>query len=232
MFTQDTLDFLVENRLNDSKKWYDEHKSDFKRLVQEPFIQLITDLAPTMLKIDGNIIVEPKTDRTLSRVYRDTRFRNDKSKYRDSMWLYFKRNKNLYPGYPSYYFEIKPIYTAWGCGFFLEDSVLAASFRKMILDRDPAFLEAKKMFEAQNRFEFDTYGRLRKTKFPDEPEDIRMWLDLKSVYLSHTDPNTETAFRENLAETLRLDFKLLEPLYKFLCIACERKITPTHLLER
>ena len=30
-FTPDALKFLFENRLNNSKDWYDSHKADYKR---------------------------------------------------------------------------------------------------------------------------------------------------------------------------------------------------------
>ena len=36
-FSKKTLDFLLENRLNDSKVWYKEHKEDYKQYVAEPF---------------------------------------------------------------------------------------------------------------------------------------------------------------------------------------------------
>ena len=33
LFTKQTLDFLFENRLHDSKAWFEEHKEDYNRLV-------------------------------------------------------------------------------------------------------------------------------------------------------------------------------------------------------
>ncbi len=223
MFTQETFDILVENRLNDSKMWYEEHKPDIRRLVLEPFFELIEKLGPTVLSIDPEIVVEPKVDRTLSRIYRDTRFRKDKSKYRDSMWLFFRRDKRIYPGYPNIFFEITPAYIWWGCGVNLYDSNIAESYRKLILDRSPVFLEAKAAYEAQDRFVLSEDSRLKRTKFPDEPEDIRRWLDLKGVYIAHTENDTAFAFDEKLVDTLKKDFLSTAPLYNFFRIACDLK---------
>lgn len=226
MITQKTIDLLVENRLNDSKAWYEEHKQEIRKYVLEPFFNLIESLAPDMLKIDPEIVTEPKVGKTLSRIHRDTRFSRDKSRYRDSIWLYFNRDKNLYPGYPGFFFELKPIYAWWGCGFYLAGSALAASCRKMILDRDPIFMEAKKAMDSQDTFVLHDDDRYRRTRFPNEPEEYRDWLDRRSIYLTHTEEDITNVFTADLADRLRADFRKLVPLYRFLSTAYDRAVTP------
>ena len=152
MLTQEGLDLLVVNRLNDSKEWYEEHKGEIRRLVIEPFFELITDLGQTMLSIDSEIVIEPKVDRTLSRVYRDTRFTKDKSRYRDCIWLYFRRDKNLYPGDPWFFFELRPYMAWWGCGRYTRDTSYVDATRKMIMDRDPLYLEAKRVVDDSDSY--------------------------------------------------------------------------------
>ena len=39
-FSAQSLDFLFENRLHDSKSWFDEHKETFQTLVLQPLQQL------------------------------------------------------------------------------------------------------------------------------------------------------------------------------------------------
>ncbi|HHX57230.1 MAG TPA: DUF2461 domain-containing protein [Clostridiales bacterium] len=59
-FSKKTIDFIVENRLNDSKSWYQEHKEVYKQYVAEPFSEFITALQPTINEIDSEIICNPK----------------------------------------------------------------------------------------------------------------------------------------------------------------------------
>ena len=103
MFTTKTLDFLFENRVNNSKEWFDDHRFSYNEFVVKPLAGLVEELTPTMLKIDSSFIVEPKIDRTISRIRRDTRFSHDKSIYRDVQWISFMRNKKLYFGYPGFF---------------------------------------------------------------------------------------------------------------------------------
>ena len=37
MLTQEAIDLLVLNRINDSKIWYEEHKQEIRRTVIGPF---------------------------------------------------------------------------------------------------------------------------------------------------------------------------------------------------
>ena len=76
-FSSEALKFLLENRFNNSKEWYDSHKAIYKQYVYNPFVQLVEELAPTMLEIDSQIITVPS--KLISRVRRDTRFTKDKS---------------------------------------------------------------------------------------------------------------------------------------------------------
>lgn len=222
MLTQEAIDLLVINRINDSKSWYDEHKQEIRKVVIEPFFELIESLAPTMLSIDPEIVVEPRVDRTLSRIYRDTRFTKDKSRYRDSIWLYFNRQKKLFPGYPSFFFELKPFLAWWGCGTYRRDDDIAEACRKMILERDPLFLEVKLAYDSQSYFKLDEEDRYKRTRFPDEPEDIRVWLDRRTIYLTHTEEDVTKVFTDDLADRLRKDFLTLVPLYRFLSAAYDR----------
>ena len=51
-FSQQSVDFLFENRLHDSREWFRDHKQTYAEQVTEPMKQLILDVAPAVLKID------------------------------------------------------------------------------------------------------------------------------------------------------------------------------------
>ena len=107
-FSRKTLDFLVENRIQNSRSWFEEHRQDYNAYVLAPLRELVLALTPTMLKIDPLFTVEPSVNKTIARIYRDTRFSRDKSLYRDEMWITFMRNKRFWQGLPGYYFVFGP----------------------------------------------------------------------------------------------------------------------------
>ena len=226
MFTQQTLDFMFENRINNSKIWFEEHRGDYEKHLLHPFQALVENIAPYMLDIDPEMVTEPKVTRTISRIHRDTRFSKDKSKYRDSMWLFFRRDKKLYPNYPSFFFELRPAYAWWGCGMYMADSSYLESYRSLILNGNKSFKEAQRALKKQDRFTFDTDGAYKRSKYPDMSAELRIWLDRKSVYMMHTEEDPSTCFGDGLPDRLIADFQLLAPLYQFLISVCEHRITP------
>ena len=51
-FSEKTLDFLFENRLQDSKDWFDAHKPIYQQYVLEPLQELVVGLSEAALDLD------------------------------------------------------------------------------------------------------------------------------------------------------------------------------------
>ncbi|MBE6883257.1 MAG: DUF2461 domain-containing protein [Ruminococcaceae bacterium] len=218
MFTEKTIHFLVENRIMNSRRWFAEHHDDYSKYVVEPLAQLVCDLAPTALAMDELVVTEPKTGKTISRINRDTRFTKDKLFYREEMWISFRRPKHQYPQYPEIYFSLGPNGFSYGCGYYLMKKEALENFRRLIQLRDPLFLAALEAYESQNIFTIggDAYKR---TRYPDQPENIRTWLDRKSVFFSHDSKDAELLFSDRLSGVVAENLKLLKPVYDFFILA-------------
>ena len=217
-FSWSTIEFLVENRLQDSREWYKENKERYSKVVLEPLIELVELLTPGMLKIDSQFITEPRVDRTISRIYRDTRFSKDKMLYRDNMWIVFMREKKLYEGLPAFYFDLTPKGFSYGMGYYQASTASMDAIRRLIIGEAPLFKKADKAFRNQKVFEMegDSY---KKSRHPDMPEHLRQWLDKKSISLNHHNDNVDLMFSNKLADELLAGFRLLAPIYDFLCLA-------------
>lgn len=72
-YPDDTLEFLVRNKLMDSREWFHEHHGEYERLVVEPLAELVSALTPALAEIDPNIVCVPKVGKSISRIWRDTR---------------------------------------------------------------------------------------------------------------------------------------------------------------
>ena len=220
-FSPKTLDFLTENRLRDSRDWFKEHKPEFEEHVLEPMRCLVSVLAPTVLEIDGALITEPKVDKTISRVYRDTRFSKDKSLYREQMWIVFMRDHKLYEGPPAFFFEISPEGFRYGCGHYQAATADMQALRELALEGNKAFLAAKKALDSQDVFELqgDVYKR---PKYPDAPAELRPWLDRKNLFFCHDSTDAGLLFSDRLSGTIAEGFKSLAPAYELLIAARAR----------
>ncbi|MDP4180176.1 MAG: DUF2461 domain-containing protein [Bacillota bacterium] len=214
-FSNEALKFLLENKINNSKVWYEDHKDLYKRYIYNPFVELITELAPSMTEIDSQILTVPS--KLISRVRRDTRFSKDKTLYRDNAWLVFLRDKSQMSSSPCFWFEISQKGSSFGVGYYGAGTGSMSNMREMILNNNLAFLSALKCYEAQDTFVIG--GEMyKRSKYPDQPENLRPWLDRKNIYFECAQNDFNLAFSKELPEILKKGFTSLKPIYEFLCL--------------
>ncbi len=211
-FSEETLEFLVRNKLTDSREWFHEHREEYERLVVEPLAELVTELAPAMAEIDPAIMCIPKVGKSISRVWRDTRRGPELPIFRDVMWITLLRSKQS--ELPGYWFEFSPRLVRWGCGWYQTDPRIMAQMRGLILSGDRLWKGALRAYGAQEAFVLEN-ERYKRSKYPDEPPERREWLDLKSACLTHYEPDLELLFSSELAQRLAEDFKSIAPVYEF-----------------
>lgn len=85
------IQFLVELGDNNNKEWFTANKPRFERDLLKPAIEFIAAVGDGLRSISPEIRVDPRTNGSgsLMRIYRDTRFSNDKTPYKTSiagMW--------------------------------------------------------------------------------------------------------------------------------------------------
>jgi uncharacterized protein (TIGR02453 family) len=78
-FTKRTLTFLRALKRNNRREWFNAHKDDYETYVRQPMIATIERLAVDFLEFAPELVANPKT--SLYRIYRDTRFSDDKTPY-------------------------------------------------------------------------------------------------------------------------------------------------------
>lgn len=210
-FSSDMFIYLRNVVLNDSKKWYEEHKPDYNKLIKEPFYELIGGLTPLMRSVDEQILTEPK--RCLSRIYRDARYSKGKSMYRDHVWICFCRQGNSQADVPSFYFEIAPNGCACGMGFYCSSAKTMGNYRAYIAENPKTFAEAVSPIEKHPllRPEGGCYTRGK----PDCPAGLEKWYNFKTFYINANLPSSFIE-RDDILSFLSEIFTVCVPLYKIL----------------
>lgn len=214
-FSKETIDFLIENRLRDSRAWFMEHKADYQRFVMAPLRELVVALTPSMLQIDAQLVTQPRVDKTICRIWRDTRYSHDKLLYRDTMWIIFKRGRMHSTEAPGLYFEITKDGFDYGAGFYAPSTAYMQTLRAMVLEGATAFQNAQAAFAAQDVFhmEGDCFKRAR---YPEQPDALRRWLERRNIGFYAQSADFDLLFSARLAGKLAADFARIAPVYQFL----------------
>lgn len=215
-FPAETFQFLRNLSDNNNKQWFELHKADYQENVLKPLQSLAAGLGPFMQSIDPDLEVRPMLNRTISRIHRDTRFSRDKSPYKTSHWITFKRPRIDWKDYPAYFFEISPDSYRYGMGFYSASRETMDRFRKTI-DSDVAkFLSATSFFRKQTVFtiEGDRYKRPLKL---DIPAVLSHWYNRKSIYLVCNRQIEDGVIEKELTSDLISGFETIAPFYHYLC---------------
>lgn len=212
-FTPDTQEFLRALAANNRKEWFEAHKDEYRQLLQEPLQQLASALAGPLLSIDSDLITEPR--RVVSRIYRDTRFSRDKSPYKTSMWLTFKRPLTAWQDAPAFFFEITADSYRFGMGFFSASRETMDRLR-LVIDRKPevyrrevAFLHGQETFVPEG----ERYKRLLDGE---KEEDLLEWYQRKNLYLVCNRQTNGSLFCREILDELTAGFGQLTPFYHWL----------------
>ncbi|MBN2091015.1 DUF2461 domain-containing protein [candidate division KSB1 bacterium] len=221
-FRPESIEFLIENKKRNSKPWFEDHRDQYEILLLNPFRQLVQKLTPAMLAIDPDFDLRPAINRTISKLYRDTRFSNDKSLFRDSMWLVFRKmGEDWKTSAPAFYFEIMPHGYRYGMGFYDASRAVMDKFREAIDENTATFKKVIAFLQQTDLYTLN--GDLYKRPLPaDHPPEIQTWYQRKSFYLSCDRSHDYCLYSGNLPGALIEGFEILGPLYRFIIKALNR----------
>lgn len=214
-FTKESIKFLFELGYHNDREWFQANKQKYLDHVLKPFQALVADLGEKMLGIDPEFEITPAVDKTISRIYRDTRFSKDKTPYRNNVWISFKRKAGDWKEKPVYFFELYPDYFHYGMGFFVYTVATREKLRKQILSDGESFLSM--VSKICKRSGVALAGeKFKRVKDKEAPPELREWFERKDLYLYHRKDIDDSVFSSRLAHDLHKIFLEMKPFYDYL----------------
>lgn len=214
-FSKSSIVFLTDLKKNNNKQWFESHKHDYDSLILTPLKELVSDLGDFMLSIDDILEVTPLVNKTISRIYRDTRFSNDKSPYKTSLWITFKRPQTDWKDAPAYFFELSPDSYRFGMGFYSATPKTMEKFREFIDNNPKEFQKAISFYSKQKMFILEG-NKYKKIIDPQKPDDIQEWYQFKNFYLVCNRKIDNDLFSKQLTDELTSGFGSLAKFYEYL----------------
>lgn len=217
----ESIELLCLNRFNDSRDFYEEHKEELKQGITVPLRQMVLDLSDLLYDIDDKMYLDPV--RCVSRIHRDTRGNRSKIKYRENLWVFFRRYKKEYPQAPFYYFEMFPNSFGYGLVLWTWRQSSFKVLHDMIIEQPNRFLDAVKAC-ADAGFNFEATDVYKKDRYPDAPAELKPFLQAKNMAFSYHNFDISRINDPSLIDEMKLAFDIARPMYDFMCEAYERMI--------
>jgi uncharacterized protein (TIGR02453 family) len=137
-FPPQTLSFLVQLKRHNNRPWFQLHKEEYEQHVKQPMQELVLRIGEAFQRFAPEMVADPKV--SIYRVYRDTRFRSDKTPYKTHVAAVFPVRglpKNSGPGL---YFHVSPEEVLMGGGIYMPDPSLLRAVREHIAANPRKFL--------------------------------------------------------------------------------------------
>ncbi len=213
-FSKESSSFLRDLADNNNKEWFQNNKERYTNFVIDPFKQLVTSLTEFMLNIDPEFVVEPKIDKTISRINKDIRFSKDKTPYKTHMFMTIKRKNKDWNSRPCFFLEIGPDRYSYGMGMLMPNPDSMKSVRDYI-DNDPkAFSELLSSYSFSDVFKIK--GEIYTKKKSPHSEEVNEFYLRKHIFFSKSRSNDDGLYSDNLYKRVIEDLKLVVPLYHLL----------------
>jgi len=213
--TKETFRFLSDLNRNNNREWFGEHKVRYDR-AREEVKKLVEQLIVGLSAFDPQITPAIPADKCLFRIYRDIRFRKDKTPYKTWLGAGISVNGRKLDG-PEYYIHVQPGNSFIAAGYWRPDKDHLAAIRQEI-DYNGAELEKilGDLEQLPHQIRPDRDDMLKRAPAGYDPD--HPWIDLlrlKSFTLSRPISDAEWCEPDAISNLLEI-FQQMYPFKLFI----------------
>jgi len=205
-FRPEALKFLRGLARHNDREWFTPRKAVYEAELKEPMLAAIRKITDAMLEFAPNH-VRP-AEKSLFRIYRDTRFSADKTPYKTHVAAWWSHQGLEKTSGAGYYFHVSAKEVIIAAGAYMPEKDQLAAIRHWLLDNHAEFRKLLQKPAVRKVFtEFEGNALTRPPKgFPAEHPAMDL-LRCRQWGLAATLP-AEAALEPNLAATVVRHFKL------------------------
>ena len=135
-FSKKSLDFLQDIRDNNTKEWFEAHRSEYENLILEPCREAAVEIGEHLQALEPTVNAIPKINGSLFRIYRDIRFSKDKTPIKSRIGLIFWQGNGKRMQSSSFYLHFSPddLFVSVGIRGFSNETL--ATYREYIKNRE------------------------------------------------------------------------------------------------
>jgi uncharacterized protein (TIGR02453 family) len=223
-FTRESVSFFKDLSRNNNKTWFEQHKAVYEQQVLDPARDFILALGGRLKKIAPGIQADPRVNKSLFRLNRDTRFSHDKTPYKTHLGLWFWEGNRPRMECSGFYFHLEPGKLMFGTGLYCFPKDMIESYRQSVVHpvQGPALAKAIKGIKKEEGF---YYGGSHFKKIPSgyDPQHPNAEFLLYNGLYAGTDREIPAElFSEKLVELCLENYKKMLPLHKWLLALTER----------
>jgi uncharacterized protein (TIGR02453 family) len=217
-FCEESVRFLTSLRKNNTKEWFQAHKQEYDIFIKEPARAFVIEMGKRLRSLRPRLIADPRINRSLFRINRDTRFSPDKSPYKTNVAIYLWEGEGGKFDCPGFYFDLNPPNFLLGVGIYIFARHLLGPYRKAVVD--PEFgMELSDIIKGLPQSNNSYIGGRHYKRFPAGFDTEHPNADLllhNGLYIGLEVPIFSEVYSDELADYCYREVKPLVPLHEWL----------------
>lgn len=133
-FNKETVRFFNGLRRNNDRDWFAKHRAVYENQVMEPSKAFVVAMGERLRRAVPGIVAVPMINKSIFRIYRDTRFSLDPSPYKTNLGLYFWEGRRSRMESPGFYFHLEPPDLYLGSGMYMFPDYFVTRYRRAVVD--------------------------------------------------------------------------------------------------
>jgi uncharacterized protein (TIGR02453 family) len=107
-FPKEAIQFYQDLIQNNDKLCFEQNRKTFDDLIMKPAQAFVLELGERLGSIAPNIVADPRRDKSIFRIHRDTRFSEDKSPFKTHLAIFFWEGPRKKLENSGFYLQISP----------------------------------------------------------------------------------------------------------------------------
>src|ERR1700761_8847555 len=209
-FRPQALTFLRNLAKHNDREWFAPRKAEFEAELKEPMLAIIRKITDAMVAFAPNHI--RPAEKSLFRIYRDTRFSSDKRPYKTHVAAWWSHQGFDKTSGAGYYFHVSAKEVIVAAGAYMPEKDQLAAIRHWLLENHAPFRKLLQKPTVRRKFtEFEGNALTRPPKgFPADHPALDL-IQCRQWGLSAT-LAANTALQPDFAATIIRHFKLAAPM--------------------
>ena len=134
-FSEESLKFLRSLKRNNRREWFDPRKPLFESVLKAPLLQVVEGVNAAMMDFSPEH-VRPAA-KCVMRIYRDTRFSNDKTPYKTRVAAWWSRHGLEKTSGGGFYLHLSAEELVVAAGVYMPEREQLMAIRNFLLDHHP-----------------------------------------------------------------------------------------------
>ncbi len=222
-FPKECIKFFKDLSKNNNKAWFDEHKPEYEKFVLSPARDFVFHMGERLKEIAPGIVADPRVNKSIFRIYRDTRFSKDKTPYKDHLGIFFWQGALPKMECSGFYFHLQASGLMLGVGIHCFSKSLIKVYRDSVVDAKmgPSLVKAVNEV-SKNGYEIggERYKRIPRGYDPNHKN--AQYLLHDGLWASWSSAPPKELGSEKIVDLCFDKFKDMAPLHKWL-----KKMTDT-----